>query len=175
MAAMGQPESDDRLAKIAAERTAFSRQRLYFIAGAALGVAAIAAFMSWNARRYIDCDDLFTRSNRISLHSPAACKWRGAELTVSLPKEALPRYSGPIRQLIEGQPQVTVKGYVLDRTDPGRGAEPDKGHEVWRTYQCLVPPRSAIELVVLEQEDVIFVDVVHRNFGLLDAFRSKEP
>jgi len=123
----------------------------------------VAAALVLNARRYVGSDDVLGPS------APATtlCNSRGSGLTISVPKSALASCSGPIRQLVNGDQQVVIKGYVLHRDKDDPSQQPAPGFTKLATYTWYAPQagQGMILLMVFEHDDSVVVSVNHHEFG----------
>jgi len=129
-----------------------------------------AAVYVLDSRRYIDCEDLLGTSAAPSVQ----CNRRGSSCTVTVSKADLSSVSGPIRQLYEGQEQVTVKGYELHRNqlDPTGPEEPGSTSVHSYLWYASQPGYGMILLVVFEKDGLVVVHVTHQDFGLWHLVRK---
>jgi hypothetical protein len=129
-----------------------------------------AAIYVLDARRYIGCEDLLGASAATS----AQCNRSGSSCTVTVSKADLSGFSGPIRQLYEGQEQVTVNGYELHRNQLDHDSPEEPGSTtvhsyLWYTSQ---PGRGMILMAVFEKDGLVVVHVTHQDFGFWHLVRT---
>jgi len=142
-----------------------------------LAVVLVGGSYCWNASHYIDCSDLL---GTIWHGSDVQCSWRGSDLNLWIPKSDLTKYSGPIRQLVSGAEQVTVKGYVLhvDHRDSSEGVRGSTNSKIywWRESG---PPHVGVLggptliVIVIEDANRILVSVTHHEFGWRDRLARR--
>lgn len=151
------------------------RERSVLLVALTLAVVLVGGSYCWNASHYIYCSDLL---GTIWHGSDVQCSWRGSNLSLWIPKRDLPKYSGPIRQLVSGAEQVTVKGYVL-YLDHRNSGEEERGTSKSETYWWREsgPPHVGVvggpTLIVIEDAKGIFVSVTRHEFGWRDRFARR--